>query len=94
MAAWKTLPAADQYIPARRVMTLAKRPSPWAQRAMVVNPIDNADATPVRPPRTDGPADKRINENLAGRTNTGGCTPCHLSGTSITSASPSEISTR
>src|SRR5215472_11543510 len=31
-----------------------KRPSPWAERAMVVNLIDNADATPVRPPRTGG----------------------------------------
>ena len=55
MAAWKTLSAADQYIPARRVVTLAKRPSPWAERAMVVNPIDNAYATPVRPPQTGGP---------------------------------------
>ena len=31
---------------------------------MVVNPIDNADATPVRPPRTAVSADKRTNENL------------------------------
>jgi hypothetical protein len=35
-------------------------------RAIVVNPIDNADSTPVRP-ATDGrspPADMRTNENL------------------------------
>jgi hypothetical protein len=46
--------AADQCVPVRRVATFAKRPAPWAERAMVVNPIDNADSTPVRPPRTGG----------------------------------------
>jgi len=55
MAAWKTLSAADQYIPARRVVTLAKRPSPWAERALVVNPTGNAGAAPAPPPRTGGP---------------------------------------
>jgi hypothetical protein len=55
MAARKTLSAADQYIPARRVVTLANRPSPWAERALAVNPIGNADATPARRPRTGGP---------------------------------------
>jgi hypothetical protein len=56
--------AADQCVPARRVVTLTKRPSPWAERAMVVNPIDNADATPVRPPRTGGLRGQAHNENL------------------------------
>jgi hypothetical protein len=37
---------------------VTKRPSPWAERAMVVNPIHNADATPAtdgRSPRTGAP---------------------------------------
>ena len=31
---------------------------------MVVNPIDNADATPMRPPQTAVSAGKRTDENL------------------------------
>jgi hypothetical protein len=52
---WHTIViAADPCGPARRVVTLTRRPPPWAERAMVVNAIDNADTTPVRPPRTGG----------------------------------------
>jgi hypothetical protein len=46
----ETLPLLDL----NRLVTLTKLPSLWAERAMVVNPVDNADATPVRPPRTGG----------------------------------------
>jgi hypothetical protein len=52
--------AADQCVPARREVTLKMRPSPWAERAMVVNPSTtqtrlSCAAMDGRSPRTSAP---------------------------------------
>jgi hypothetical protein len=72
MAAWKTLPAADQYIPARRVVTLAKRRRRGRSGLRSSTPSATQARLPCARHGRVVPADKRINENLAGRTNTGG----------------------
>jgi len=58
------LSAADQCVPARRVVMLTKRPSPWAERAMVVNPSTTQTRLPCGRHGRPVSAGKRTNENL------------------------------